>query len=345
MKVERRRSRDIVVKTSKNNWLQICRTCTLPPDRKIDPVSRWLLVTRACVQPMTLIAGAIAGLLAARHPGFDAMLFGLAALGMVVAHAANNMINDLFDLDAGLDTEQYPRSLYAPHPISSGLVTRRQLLTAILLANVLDASVMLLLFFERGWPVVAFALAGLFISVFYVAPPLRLKAHGLGEPGVFLVWGPLMVGGTYYAAVGDIDANIFLASLPYAVLVTTVLMGKHIDKEMWDAQAGVRTIPVILGQARARKFTSAMMGSFYVVVGGLILGGVLPVWTAVVIAGIPRFKRVLSVYAREKPENPPPSYPLWPLWFVSAAFVHSRVAGSLLVLGLALGAVWPVFLF
>ena len=52
----------------------------------------------------------------------------------------------------------------------------------------------------------AFALAGLFISVFYVAPPLKLKHHGLGEPGVFVVWGPLMIGGTYYVTAGTLPA-------------------------------------------------------------------------------------------------------------------------------------------
>ena len=56
---------------------------------------------------------------------------------------------------------------------------------------------------ERGWPVVAFALGGFFLSVAYTAPPLRLKKRGLGEPDVLVVWGPLMVGGTYYAAVGN----------------------------------------------------------------------------------------------------------------------------------------------
>ena len=58
---------------------------------------------------------------------------------------------------------------------------------------------MLYLAAVRGPLIIAFALAGLFISVFYVAPPIRLKHHGLGEPGVFLVWGPLMVGGTFLA--------------------------------------------------------------------------------------------------------------------------------------------------
>jgi 1,4-dihydroxy-2-naphthoate polyprenyltransferase len=343
VKTERRPQKKIVVKTSRNNWVQICRTCTLPPERRVDVISRWLLVTRVCVQPMTLTAIAIAGLLAAPHPQFDAVLFSLSALGLVLAHAANNMVNDFFDLESGLDTEQYPRSLYAPHPIASGLVTRRQLLAAILFTNLVDAAIMLILFWQRDWPIVAFALGGLFISVFYVAPPLRLKAHGLGEPGVFLVWGPLMVGGTYYAAVGAIDASVFLASLPYALLVTTVLMGKHIDKARWDEEARVRTLPVILGEDRARRLTLGGMFAFYVVVAALIGFGDLPVWAALVVLAFPRLRRVADVYGRERPAKPPEGYPLWPLWYVAAAFVHSRRAGALLVVGLAIGAAWPVF--
>jgi 1,4-dihydroxy-2-naphthoate octaprenyltransferase len=54
----------------------------------------------------------------------------------------------------------------------------------------------------RGPLIIVFALAGLFVSVFYVAPPIRLKHHGLGEPGRVPRWGPLMVGGTFLAATG-----------------------------------------------------------------------------------------------------------------------------------------------
>ena len=49
---------------------------------------------------------------------------------------------------------------------------------------------------------VALVTAGLFISVFYVAPPLRLKHRGLGELGVLIVWAPLMIGGSYFVAAG-----------------------------------------------------------------------------------------------------------------------------------------------
>ena len=170
----------------------------------------------------------------------------------MLAHAANNVINDYFDTTGGVDTDDYVRALYAPHPILSGWVTKRQLGIAILLVNAVGAAIMLYLAAVRGPLIIAFALAGLFISVFYVAPPIRLKHHGLGEPGVFITWGPLMVGGTFLAATGTIAPWVLLVSVPYALLVTSVLFGKHIDKIEADGALGVRTLPVILGETRAR---------------------------------------------------------------------------------------------
>jgi 1,4-dihydroxy-2-naphthoate octaprenyltransferase len=294
---------------------------------------------------MTITSIAIAGLLAARHPAFDGLLFALAAIGSVVAHAANNMTNDYFDLTAGLDTGAYPRAEYAPHPVLAGIVTRSGLLRAILAANVVDGMIMLVLFVERGWPIVAFALAGLFISVFYVAPPLRLKARGLGEPSVAIVWGPLMVGGTYYAATGEVGSEVLWISVPYALLVTTVLMGKHIDKLPWDRDEGVRTLPVLLGESASRRVTAALMTGFYATVTALVLTGTAPVWTLVAVAGLPVLAKTYRTYSHPKPPEPPPRYPLWPLWFGPWAFVHARRAGALLVAGLLAGAIWPVFLF
>jgi hypothetical protein len=55
------------------------------------------------------------------------------------------MINDYFDLEGGVDTDDYVRALYAPHPILSGWVTKRQLGAAILVANAIDLAIMLYL--------------------------------------------------------------------------------------------------------------------------------------------------------------------------------------------------------
>ena len=236
----------------------------------------------------------------------------------MLAHAANNMINDYFDTTSGVDTEGYVRALYAPHPILSGWVTKRQLAAAILIVNGIDAALMLYLTAVRGPLILAFALAGLFVSVFYVAPPIRLKHHGLGEPGVFLVWGPLMVGGTFLAATGTIAPWVLLASVPYALLVTSVLFGKHIDKIVADTALGVRTLPVILGEARARLVGSWLMISFYPLTLLAVVVGLVGPWVLLVVLGIPRLLGVLKVFDAPKPAGPPPGYPErgWPLWFV-----------------------------
>src|SRR3954469_12522714 len=123
------------------NWRYVLRT-TNPPAGRLDPVSKWLVLTRAAVLPMTVTAGAIAGLLAVHQHGFDSRWYALSFAGIVLAHAANNLMNDLFDLDVGLDTEQYPRGLYAPHPVLSGMITRRGLAVASLIVNLVDLGIL-----------------------------------------------------------------------------------------------------------------------------------------------------------------------------------------------------------
>jgi 1,4-dihydroxy-2-naphthoate octaprenyltransferase len=324
-----------------NNWRYALRTCNCP-DGRVDGVTRWLVLTRACVQPMTLSAVLVAGLLAVRAPGFNVFYFALAAVGSLLAHANNNLMNDLFDLDVGADTRDYPRALYAPHPVLSGMISRRGLVRAAILVNAIDLAIMLALLAGRGPWILFFALSGLLISVGYAAPPLRLKKRGLGEPGVFLIWGPLMIGGTYFAATGRLPWQVIAASIPYGLLVMAVLMGKHIDKLPWDAPKKVGTLPYLLGEARARRVTQVLMVGFLVLVVGMVVFRALPVPTLLVLLAVPRLAEVLVTYNRPRPEEPPPGYPVWPLWYVAAAFVYTRRAGGLLVLGLAVAAILPV---
>jgi 1,4-dihydroxy-2-naphthoate polyprenyltransferase len=332
-------------------WKEILETANPPESRPLDTLGKWLVITRAAVFPMTIWSGLIGGLLAvaaARTSGLtvDYTLLTLSVIGLVLAHAANNMINDYFDTANGVDTPGYVRALYAPHPILSGWVTKRQLAAAILIVNGIDAALMLYLTAVRGPLILAFALAGLFVSVFYVAPPIRLKHHGLGEPGVFLVWGPLMVGGTFLAATGTIAPWVLLASVPYALLVTSVLFGKHIDKIEADKAIAVHTLPVLLGEARARTVGAWLMIAFYplTILSGAV--GLVGPWVLLVVLGIPRLVGVLKVFDQPKPATPPPGYPErgWPLWFVGYAFVHTRRAGGLLTLGLLLNALVPITL-
>src|SRR5437764_14205212 len=191
-------------------------------------------------------------------------MFGLVSLVFLFANMSNNLMNDLFDLDVGTDTGAYPRALYAPHPVLSGMVTRSRLAAAALVVNALDLVILVVLYLSRGWPVVAFALGGFFVSAAYTAPPLRLKKHGLGEPSVLLVWGPLLVGGVYYSAVGRIPWWVIADSIPYGLLCTAVLMGKHIDKQPWAEPAGTRPLPVLLAARAAPRAPQGLLAAFAV---------------------------------------------------------------------------------
>lgn len=321
-----------------SRWVEVLRTTNPPSSGELDVVSRWLVLTRAAVLPMTLTAGLVAGLLAARHPAFSPGLFGLALVGILLAHVANNLMNDLFDTDVGLDTADYPRALYAPHPVLSGLISRRRLAVAALAVNIVDLGILVALTVARDWRVAAFAMAGFLLSVAYTAPPVRLKQRGLGELDVLIVWGPLMVGGTYLSATGTIPWELYVASVPYGLLCTAVLMGKHVDKLPWDEREGVRTFPVVVGEAIARRVTQWLMLGFYVAVGAAIVLGALP-WPAILVAGAgPVLGRCSRALRRPKPAAPPPGFPIWPLWYAAFTFLHTRRAGALLVIGLALAA-------
>src|SRR5438445_428650 len=81
---------------------------------------------------------------------------------------------------------------------------------------------------------------------------------------VFVIWGPLMIGCTYYVMAEELPGWVLLASIPYGLGVTTVLFGKHLDKLDFDASKGIRTMPIVLGESLARQVTIALSALMYV---------------------------------------------------------------------------------
>jgi 1,4-dihydroxy-2-naphthoate polyprenyltransferase len=335
---------DPTLRQRSNGWLYAAVT-TNPPRGHVDFLTKWIVLTRAAVLPMTLVAGLLAGLLAVREPGFSWLYFGLALVGVIAAHVANNLMNDLFDTDVGQDTADYPRAQYAPHPILSGLTSRRQLAAVALGFNLTDLAIMIALVLARGPWVLAFALGGFLLSAAYTAPPLRLKKRGLGEVDVLVTWGPLMVGGTYFAATGHLPGQVLLASLPYALLCTAVLMGKHIDKLPFDAALRIKTVPVLLGPARALIVTKLLIAGFYVLLVAAVALRALP-WPALLgFAGVSAARATWRALSNPPPPTKPEGFPVWPLWYAAWTFLHTRNAGTAMIVGVALAAAFNVTAF
>ena len=96
----------------------------------LDLVSRWLIATRSAVIVMTFTSSAFAGVLAYKAGVFDATLFVLVTAGLCLAHATNNLVNDLTDHWKGVDQGNYFRTQYGPQTVEDGFLTVRQLITA-----------------------------------------------------------------------------------------------------------------------------------------------------------------------------------------------------------------------
>lgn len=328
--------------SQQNVYLELLRTCDCEGSDRLNGAALWWMAVRPCVFPMTAIAVLIGILLAAAAGPFGIAQVGLSLLvliGGLAAHAGNNLLNDYIDVHEGIDREGYFRTEYAPHPILSGQLTKNQVLTGAAVLHAIDLLVLIILVAVVGWGIAAIAMAGLFLSIAYVAPPLSFKRRGLGELTAAVVWGPLMIVGAYYALRGAAPLPIWFLSLPYGILVGAVLVGKHVDKLPQDAAKGVGTLPVRIGAERSRQLVVWLAHLFLISVGALVITGATGPWVLLALLGLPRLRLLHLAYANEKPAQPPAGYPVWPLWYVAFAMTFVRTAGGFLVLGMLVNLV------
>ena len=319
-------------------WAMVINGCNVPEIELADGVTKWLVIARACVFSMTFTSGFIGVLIAAEAGPINWWFAALAVVGLVLAHAANNLINDWTDVRKGVDTEDYPRAQYSVHPILGGLTTPKGLLQAALLLNLLDAAIMVYLTIVRGPLVFAFAIGGLILSLTYTN---ALKRFALGELTSLIVWGPLMIAGTAYVASGTLSPAYWAASLPYGLIVASVLVGKHIDKIEPDSKVGVRSLPVVLGESRSLQLNKFLFILFYVLVIGIVVLRFTGPWVLLSFLALPRLRTAWKVYSQPKPAEPPEEWTVWPLWYVGWAMYFNRQAGEFFVLGMLMNILLP----
>lgn len=296
---------------------------------------RWFVATRAAVFVMTLFSAGIGMLLAVQSGQFGVVNAALVCLGLVLAHATNNLLNDWTDSKKGVDKDNYFRTQYGPQPLEDGLLSDRQMMGYILLTGTAALAIGATLVLRTDLTTLYFMLAGAFFVLFYTWP---LKYIGLGEPSVWLVWGPLMVMGTAYVVSGEMTAFQFWVALVYGIGPTSVLLGKHTDKLEQDRAKGVHTLPVILGETASRHLTLALWALQYLVLTLGVLAGVLSIWMLLVWLAFPTFIVTFKKFREPRPNERPETVPedVWPLYLVAYAFDYNKVFSSTLVLAIFL---------
>jgi 1,4-dihydroxy-2-naphthoate polyprenyltransferase len=297
----------------------------------LDLVSRWLVSSRAAVLVMTFVSSATAGLLAIRDGVVRPLAWIVMTIGLMLGHAVNNLLNDYTDFKRGVDTDNYARTQYGPQTVAQGLLSPRQILAFAAVTGALVLASALLLFVMDGLDPMVLVLLGL-ASVFVLFYTWPLKYIAMGELSVFLVWGPIMIGGGYYVLARHFDPNVLLAGAPYALCLTTVIFGKHIDKIDLDRAKRIRTLPVLIGEKAARISIVTMNALAFLVTLALIGIRYFTPAMAVVLVALPALLKTLPAFFKPRPAARPEGFPEgkggWPLYFAPISFIGTRAFGG-----------------
>lgn len=230
-------------------------TADMTPRAPTSKAGAWLLATR----PRTLVAAAVpvlVGTALAAHDGKARALPALAALlGAVLIQIGTNLVNDYYDFKKGADAHRVGETRVS----SSGLIEPRQVIAAAGATAVLAVLVGLYLASVGGWPIVAIGIASLLAGYAYTGGPFPLGYHGLGDLFVFIFFGLVAVGGTYFVQAGALGPAALLAAVPVGAIGTGIIVVNNLRDVATDVTVGKRTLAVRFGVTFTRVEYSALL--------------------------------------------------------------------------------------
>ncbi len=248
---------------------------------------------------MTFVSVSLAGILAYGSESFDVVLFLATMVGLMFAHLASNMANDYFDVKHGVDKVDSPTSQYRPHPLLTGEIPKGSFKTAIIGMYVVALAIALGIAWVRGLTVLMITALGLLFGLFYTADPVVYKKRSLGEFAVFMVWGPLMVGGSYYVVAGTIDYASMLVSTPIGLLVALVLLANNLRDVEYDREVGVETI--VHSKAQGLNLYKGVLLLIYASTIALVAAQLLSPLSLVTLYTVREAKGIVDVFEVEVP--------------------------------------------
>lgn len=273
---------------------------------EVTRAQAWILATR----PRTLSAAAApvaAGAGFAAADGVFLLLAALAALaGALLIQIATNLANDYYDFVKGGDTGDRlgpvrvtQAGILPPEAVFGGMVI------ALALALLVGAYLVLL----GGWPVAVVGLVSMLMGVGYTGGPYPLSYHGLGDVFVFVFFGPVATGTTYYVQAGAWSPGAILAGAGLGAFSTAMLVVNNLRDRETDGAAGKRTLAVRFGDRfSVVQYFACLVAASLVPLAGVYLMGWSP-WTMLALAGLvpcaPAAGRVLAVLGDRSGRAPP----------------------------------------
>ena len=250
----------------------------------------WYNNARPISLPQSMLPALTAVALSYGNEEFSWLCAAASLIGVVFLHLGINLLDDWFDYEAGSAEARQKvanegfRGRMVKYPyLTSGEATHRQLLGAIACFLAVAAVMGAIVLCIRGWMILGWVAAALVLGVSYSGGPLKFGFRGLGELVVFLMFGPLMMTGIYYAITGGLDWKISWLSIAVGFLVTNIVYSHSVLDSVPDAKMGKKTMAHLMGSPRGQIVLSAIINVFpyLLVVAGVVLGQLHPAYLAV----------------------------------------------------------------
>ena len=218
------------------------------------------IILRAYSWPASAIPVILGSVVAYNAGSFSAPDFVLTLLAAILVHSGANLANTYFDFKNGVDQPGFSDD----HALTGGLITP---VSAIWLTAALftaGAAIGVYLSVRHRLPLMlGLGAAGVLLAWFYTAGGVSYKYKALGDLGIFLAFGPLIVTGTALIQTGKILTDALWVSAPAGLLISAILHANNMRDMASDRSSGIRTLALWLGPEKSRMFYRALVFTPY----------------------------------------------------------------------------------
>ena len=250
----------------------------------MSPLRLWAVAARPRTLPAAVAPVLVGTALAASEDVFKPLRFAAALIGSIFIQIGTNLANDYSDARRGADTED---RLGPVRVTAGGLMPPRRVLIGTWVAFGIAVAAGSYLAAVAGWELLVVGVVSIAAGVLYTGGPRPYGYEGLGELFVFVFFGLVAVGGSYFVQTEDLRWEAVALGVPVGLLAAAILVVNNVRDIETDRRAGKRTLAVRLGRERAVRVFAGMLALAFAAVPLIAVLGDIDAWVLLALLAAP----------------------------------------------------------
>jgi 1,4-dihydroxy-2-naphthoate octaprenyltransferase len=250
-----------------------------------EQVQIWASQVRVSFLLLSVLLVLVGGAAAHQDGSLDVLRLFLTMAGVILAHVAVNLYNELSDHQTGIDlqTRRTPFSGGTGN-LQRGRTTPRGVHAVAIATLWIAFALGIYLSWTSGWFLMVFVVLGGLAARFYTT---HLARWMMGELAAGVCLGTFVVLGTYYAQTGGLTPAVVWLSIPPGILTSLLLLLNEFPDVEADMEGGRRHLVIVLGRRRAALVYTAALALNYLILLWGVSSGFLPVTVLMTLLTLP----------------------------------------------------------